>query len=60
MERDKAQNLFKKPKEGDRNLCEGSNIRGEGKGRSERTSEKEVTIFFNGTRDIFVVVVDKN
>lgn len=60
MERDKAKNLFKKAKEGDRNLREGSSVRGEGKGRSERTSEKEVAIFFNGTQDIFVVVVDKN
>ena len=60
MERDKAKNLFKKPKEGNRNLREGSSVRSEGKGRSERTSEKEAAIFLSGTQDIFFVVVDKN
>lgn len=49
-----AQNLFKKPKEGDRNLSEGSSIRGEGKGRSEAHSrERSNNFFFNGTQDIF-------
>lgn len=54
-----AQNLFKKPKEGDSNLSEGSSIRGEGKGRSEAHSRERSNNFFStGLRIYFFV--DKN
>ena len=59
MERNMAQNLFKKPKEGDRNLSEGSSIGVKEREGLRRTPEKEATIFFSAGLRIYFFV-DKN
>ena len=54
-----VQNLFKKAKEGDRNLTEGSSIRGKGKGRSQAHFRERSNNFFSAGLRIFFFLLTR-